>query len=100
VKTTDYQPIDCDQHSLLELLAMRRTPVTAKAVDADGGSLAVAGTAVDVLTRDAAEYLVIRDADGADHSLRLDRLHGLFGPGGELLWRQTNATTQAAPLTY
>lgn len=91
MKTTDYQPIDCDQHSVIELLAMRRTRVTARALDGNGGGLAVAGTAVDVLTRDAAEYLVIRDATGTDHSLRLDRLHELFGPGGELLWRQKNA---------
>lgn len=93
MKTTDYQPIDCDQHSVLELLAMRRTRVTAKAVDAHGGGLAVTGTAVDVLTRDAAEYLVIRDATGTDRSLRLDRLHELFARSGELLWRQTDAGT-------
>ncbi len=91
--TIDYRPIDCDQHSVLELLAMRRARATARAVDARGDALAVEGTVIDVLTRDAAEYLVIRDADGVDHSLRLDRLLGLFGRGGELLWRQQNAGT-------
>jgi transcriptional antiterminator Rof (Rho-off) len=91
VTTTDYQPIDCDQHSVLELLAMRRAQVAVKAMDAQGGELAVEGTLVDVLTRDAAEYLVVRDAGGDERSLRLDRLHAVFGVAGELLWRQKNA---------
>jgi transcriptional antiterminator Rof (Rho-off) len=35
--TSDYVPIDCDQHSVLELLAMRRTKVAGRAYDENGG---------------------------------------------------------------
>lgn len=88
--TTDYRPIDCDQHSVLELLAMRRTQVVAEASLPDGGVRQLRAQVRDVLTRDGAEYLVLCDQAGESISLRLDHLLGLSTPDGERLWRQKN----------
>ena len=88
--TTDYRPIDCDQHSVLELLAMRRTQVVAEASLPDGGVRQLRAQVRDVLTRDGAEYLVLCDPAGESISLRLDHLLGLSTPDGERLWRQKN----------
>lgn len=71
--TTDYFPIDCDQHSVLERLAMRRQSVRVESVAADGHRRVDVGRVVDVQARGGAEYLVI--AIGSERrSLRLDRL--------------------------
>ena len=88
--TTDYLPIDCDQHSDLELLAMRHTQVVAKTKLADGGLQQLRGQVRDVLTRDGAEYLILSDQAGEPFSIRLDHLLGLSTPAGEQLWRQKN----------
>ena len=88
--TTDYRPIDCDQHSVLELLAMRRTQVVAEASSPDGGVQQLRGQVRDVLTRDGAEYLVLSDQAGKSISVRLDHLLGLSTRDGERLWRQKN----------
>ena len=88
--TTDYLPIDCDQHSILELLAMRRTQVVAKIKLADGGFRQLRAQVDDVLTRDGAEYLILSDQAGESLSIRLDHLQGLSTPDGERLWRQKN----------
>ena len=88
--TTDYRPIDCDQHSVLELLAMRRTQVVAEASLPDGGVQRLQAQVRDVLTRDGAEYLVLCDQAGKSISVRLDHLLGLSMRDGELLWRQKN----------
>lgn len=89
--TNPYVPIDCDQHSVLEVLAMRRARVSARAWDASGGEITVHGVVEDVYTRSAAEYLVIRDAAGGVHSIRLDRLRSLYDESGGPVWRQKNA---------
>ena len=87
---TDYRPIDCDQHSALELLAMRRTRVVAEASLPDGGVQQLCAQVCDVLTRDGAEYLILCDQAGKSLSVRLDHLVGLSTPDGERLWRQKN----------
>ena len=88
--TTDYLPIDCDQHSILELLAMRRTQVVARIKLAHGGVQQLRAQVDDVLTRDGAEYLILSDQAGESLSIRLDHLLGLSAPDGERLWRQKN----------
>lgn len=88
--TTDYRPINCDQHSILELLAMRRTQVVAEASLPDGGLQQLRAQVRDVLTRDGAEYLVLCDQAGGSICVRLDHLLGLSTPDGERLWRQKN----------
>jgi len=85
--TTDYRPIDCDQHSALELLAMRRVSVTARATDEGGAALTLQGVVSDVLTRRGEEFLVLRDPAGRERSIRLDRLQALYGAAGGLLWQ-------------
>ena len=86
--TSPYIPIDCDQHSVLELLAMRRARVSLRARDEAGFELTLLGVIEDVLTRSGAEYLVLRDRTACEHSIRLDRLEALFDETGGLLWRQ------------
>ncbi|MCB1802736.1 MAG: hypothetical protein KDI82_13680 [Gammaproteobacteria bacterium] len=84
---TDYRPIDCDQHSMLELLAMRRAPVVLAGLDAEAGPVHVEGVVVDVLTQAGAEYLVLENADG-HHRVRLDRIQSLRDPDRREIWRQ------------
>ena len=86
--TSDYVPIDCDQHSVLELLALRRTPVVARFRGDDGTPRFTAGDVIDVRTRNGAEYLVLLDPEGGERSIRLDCLSGLSGTNGEPIWRQ------------
>jgi transcriptional antiterminator Rof (Rho-off) len=86
--TNDYRPIGCDQHSVLELLAIRQTPVEVRAVAADGTPAAYAGRVSDLLTRDRAEYLVVLDGEGREHAIRLDRVAVIFDRDGNALWRR------------
>ena len=86
--TTDYLPIDCDQHSALELLAMRRVQVVAEARLAGRGVRRLRAQVRDLLTRDGAEYLILCDQAGESLSIRLDHLLGLSTPEGDRLWRQ------------
>lgn len=86
--TNDYVPIDCDQHSVLELLAMRRTSVVALVREDNGAPGSVEGAVIDVHARDGAEYLVLLGGGGNQRSVRLDRLLSLSAPNGESVWRQ------------
>ena len=86
--TSEYVRIDCDQHSVLELLAMRRAAVTARASDAAGGVSLLEGVVADVTTRSGAEYLILHDAAGERLAVRLDRLLELRDGAGHRLWRQ------------
>lgn len=90
--TTDYEPIDCGQHSVLELLAMRRARVVARSGPPKGTVSIVEGVVCDVLTRDGAEYLILHDQADRECSIRLDRLLSLSAPDGEPIWRQKNVT--------
>ena len=93
--TNEYLPIDCDQHSVLELLAMRRIRVVAQARQQNGeGQISAEGEVHDVLTRDGAEYLLLLEPGGNTLSIRLDRLLGLKATDGGSLWRQKSATGQ------
>jgi transcriptional antiterminator Rof (Rho-off) len=86
--TSDYRPIDCDQHSLLELLAMRRAAVTARSTDENGAQSLIEGVVSDVITRGGAEYLVLRGVDREATSIRLDRLQAVYDAAGLEVWRQ------------
>ena len=86
--TTDYHPIDCDQHSVLELLAMRRAEVSIEAETGDSGTVKIDGTVIDVLTRSGAEYLVVERSVGESISLRLDRIRHISQDDGRVIWRQ------------
>jgi transcriptional antiterminator Rof (Rho-off) len=69
---TDYRPIACDAYSVLELLAMRRAPVTVR-LDGAGALQVLVGDVVDLRTRDAAEFLVLQTECG-EALVRLDRI--------------------------
>ncbi|MFA5081582.1 MAG: Rho-binding antiterminator [Hydrogenophilaceae bacterium] len=66
----DYQPITCIAHERLEFAVLKRRRL--KLACKDGGDLA--GVPLDVYTRDAAEWLRLRDEAGHEHVLRLDRI--------------------------
>lgn len=84
---TDYVPIGCDQHAVLELLAMRRARVSLDVRDAHGATLVRDGTVVDVMTRDGAEFLGLETPTGRV-DLRLDRLSRIRDLDGDVVWRQ------------
>lgn len=86
--TNDYRPIGCDQHSVLELLAMRQARVVAHVMPSAGNATTLSGQVIDVVTRDGAEFLVLRVPVGEEHAIRLDRLLALFDANAAELWRQ------------
>ncbi len=92
--TTDYVPIDCDQHSVLELLAMRRTRVIVRSRQPEGTVSVVEAMVCDVLTRDGAEYLILRDPGDKEFSIRLDQLLSMSGLDGGPIWRQKTVSTE------
>lgn len=92
--TPEYRPIACDRYSELELLAMRRARVVALLRGDDGALERHAGRALDLVTREGAEYLVL-DRSGADSVLlRLDRLLELADPDGISIWCQNPDASQ------
>ena len=92
--TTDYRAIACDQHSVLELMAMHRHPVEVEAVDETGAPIDLRGVVVDVLTRDRAEYLSLRITGGEPVEIRLDRLRRIREPEGPVIWRQESGNCE------
>lgn len=66
---TDYQPIDCALHDLLEVACLAKIPVRITTF-ADGE---IEGLPVDVLAKSHSEYLVIRQEDGTSR-IRIDRI--------------------------
>ena len=85
---TDYELIDCDQHSVLELLAMHRTAATVHYDNSHGETEHCEGRIVDVLTRDRAEFLAVEDVGGRRSEFRLDLIRMIRGRDGATLWRQ------------
>lgn len=67
---SDYQPIACVEHERLEFAVLRRIPLNL--LLKDGRSLD--GHALDVYTKDGAEWLKLQDALGREHILRLDEI--------------------------
>lgn len=66
----DYQPIPCMQHERIEFAVLRRIPLQLKLQD--GRELT--GRALDVFTRDGAEWLKFRDDSDVEEMLRLDMI--------------------------
>jgi transcriptional antiterminator Rof (Rho-off) len=63
-----YVPIPCVAHERLEFAVLKRHRLVLECRDL--GRLA--GIPVDVYTQHEAEWLVLRDETGQDHTLRLD----------------------------
>lgn len=74
----DYQPIACVEHERLEFAVLRRFPITL--LLKDGRSLN--GQALDVYTKEGAEWLKLREVTGAEHVLRLDEIAEMREPAG------------------
>ncbi len=73
--TTEYQPIECDRHSEMELLAMRRARVDARVVGLAG---TIRVTVSDIVVRDRAEFLVVELSAGERCCWRLDQVVALI----------------------
>jgi transcriptional antiterminator Rof (Rho-off) len=71
---THYEPIACSYYDVLEIAIMRRRRLAARWREADGTPRECTLTPLDLRVRDGAEWLVARDAQGANLELRLDRL--------------------------
>ena len=72
--TTEYVPIDCGLHSRYELAIMRRQQLVLSWADEAGTVDACTVTPLDLFTRQAQEFLRLRDAQGREHTVRLDRI--------------------------
>ena len=66
----DYQPISCMQHERLELAVLRRSPLMLQLKD----GRALSGRALDVYTREGAEWLRFLDRETGEITIRLDAL--------------------------
>jgi Rho-binding antiterminator len=73
MSSTDYQPIACARHEMLEFAVLRRQKLRIELADAAGGRLARVVWPTDVVTRDGAEWLNYRAEDG-EGVVRLDRI--------------------------
>lgn len=67
---SDYQPISCEYHDLLEVHASRRTPARVTFRDDDGAVTSVDAVITDVFARAGADYLSL----STGQTLRLDQL--------------------------
>jgi Rho-binding antiterminator len=68
--TTDYTPISCDFHDLLEVHATTRKPTRISFRDGDGAAHQVSAVITDVFAQKGADYLTTSTGE----TLRLDQL--------------------------
>lgn len=73
-----YQPVSCDLHSRLELAILRRRALHLAWPSAEGAREGQ-GVAVDIYTRDGAEWLEVDLVTGERVRLRLDQMTVLDG---------------------
>lgn len=71
---TTYHPISCDSHSRYELLVMHRTRHQWHYQDERGLENNIHGVAIDLLTRDKEEFIVIHKDDHSTVTIRLDKI--------------------------
>ncbi len=67
----NYQSISCAQYSEYELLAMHRTPVEVSLRDSEQRHH---GRILDLITRQGAEYMLLREENGGEVEIRLDQI--------------------------
>lgn len=70
----DYQPIACIDHERLEFAVLRRQRLLLRWQDEAGTVREAVVLPIDVATRQGAEWLSYREADGPEAVLRLDRI--------------------------
>lgn len=71
---TEYVPIDCGLHSRYELWCMHRRWLRLSWRDANGAGVTGERRAVDLFTREGAEWLLVEDGDGVRETVRLDHI--------------------------
>lgn len=71
---TEYTPIDCAQYSEYELAILQGRRLRISWTDTHGQACVDVLTPQDLVTRDHAEFLVGKLADGQTRELRLDRI--------------------------
>ncbi|MEW8506650.1 MAG: hypothetical protein AB2598_08075 [Candidatus Thiodiazotropha sp.] len=70
----DYSPIPCAEHEAYQYAVMKRTMLKLSWHDEAGAEHRVQALPIDVVTRDSAEFLVLKQQDGSTLSVRLDRI--------------------------
>ncbi len=85
-----YVPIDCAQHSKLEVALLHGSRLDIETRD---GEHLDGWLGEDLIVRDHAEYLRLRGADGECREIRLDRLQRVFdaASGKQLLKREADS---------
>lgn len=78
--TTDYVPIDCGLHSQYELAIMRRQRLVLSWAGESRSVDCCTVTPLDLFTRQAEEFLRLRDEEGIEHTVRLDRITSCLFP--------------------
>ncbi|MBT3047100.1 MAG: hypothetical protein AB2722_10075 [Candidatus Thiodiazotropha sp.] len=82
----DYLPIPCAQHEAYQYAVIKGVMLDLSWRDGRGVKYGARARPIDVVTRDGAEFLVIKQQDGSIHSIRLDRIIGAYRViGGERL---------------
>ena len=76
MEPTDYKPIDCSLYSEYELAIMHGTRLQLSWRDAVGTSRIEVLVPVDLRTRQGEEFLVVKDHNGLEREIRLDRIRG------------------------
>lgn len=72
--TQDYVPIPCIDHERLEFAVLRKQRLALQWRDEAGQCCSEPVMPVDVATREGAEWLSVRTADGRQWIIRLDRI--------------------------
>lgn len=72
--TTDYLPIDCELYSQYEVYILHCTPLQVDADTPEGALYDLHCRAVDLQTRDGAEFICLQDEGGGRQWVRLDHL--------------------------
>ena len=76
---TDYRPLDCDLHDVLEIACLHRALLQVELRD---GSRFVARARTTVSTADKEEFLLL-DAPEGERRIRLDQLHAVATVGAD-----------------
>ncbi|WP_303636152.1 Rho-binding antiterminator [Stenotrophomonas tuberculopleuritidis] len=76
---TDYRPLDCDLHDVLEIACLHRALLQ---VELTGGGTFVARARTTLSTPDKEEFLLLDAADG-ERRIRLDQLHAVTTVGAD-----------------
>lgn len=76
---TDYHPLECDLHDVLEIACLHRAQLQVELRD---GSRFMARARTTISTADKEEFLLLDAADG-ERRIRLDRLHAVTTLGAD-----------------